>query len=89
MDWFDRHILQYVLWWAPSGEMYDEDVFPEFGMGVEQLNERFTRIVAKLASCDDDLDAVDRDLLSRARRHQLFGLTAPEADPQTNDDLRR
>ena len=38
MDWFDRKVLQYVLFWGPAGGMDDEDVFPEFGMRVDQLN---------------------------------------------------
>ena len=32
IDWFDRKVLHYVLFWAPAGGMDDEDVFPEFGM---------------------------------------------------------
>ena len=27
MDWFDRKVLHYVLFWAPAGGMDDEDVF--------------------------------------------------------------
>lgn len=72
LDWFDRKVLQYVLLWAPSG-MYDEDVYPEFGMGVDQLNERFNAIISTLSGCTSTIDDTDRDLLARARRHQLSG----------------
>jgi hypothetical protein len=73
MDWFDRKVLQYVLFWAPAGGMEDDDVFPEFGMRVEQLNERFNTIISTLSACSNNIDDTDRDLLARARRHQLSG----------------
>ena len=73
MDWFDRKILQYVLFWAPADGMYEEEVFPEFGMSVDQLNERFNSIVSTLSGCSSNIDATDRELLARARRHQLSG----------------
>jgi hypothetical protein len=73
MDWFDRKVLQYVLFWAPAGEMDDEDVFPEFGMRVDQLNERFNSIISPLSGRSNNIDDSDRDLLARARRHQLSG----------------
>jgi len=73
MDWFDRKVLQYVLFWAPAGGMEDEDVFPEFGMRVDQLNERFNSIISTLSGCSSHIDDTDRDLLARARRHQLSG----------------
>ena len=71
MDWFDRKVLHYVLFWAPAGGMDDEDVFPEFGMRVDQLNERFNSIISTLSGCSSHIDDTDRDLLARARRHQL------------------
>jgi len=73
MDWFDRKVLHYVLFWAPAGGMDDEDVFPEFGMRVDQLNERFNSIISPLSGCSNNIDDGDRDLLARARRHQLSG----------------
>ena len=73
MDWFDRKVLHYVLFWAPAGGMDDEDVFPEFGMRVDQLNERFNSIISTLSGCSNNIDDTDRDLLARARRHQLSG----------------
>ena len=72
MDWFDRKVLQYVLFWAPAGGMDNEDVFPEFGMNVDQLNERFDSIISTLSGCSI-IDESDRDLLARARRHHLSG----------------
>ena len=73
MDWFDRKVLQYVLFWAPAGGMDEEDVFPEFGMRVDQLNERFNSIISTLSGCSNNIDDGDRELLARARRHQLSG----------------
>ena len=73
MDWFDRKVLQYVLLWAPFGGMDDEDVYQEFGMGVDQLNERFNSVISTLSGCGSHIDDTDRDLLARARRHQLSG----------------
>ena len=61
MDWFDRKVLQYVLLWAPAGGMDDEDVFPEFGMRVDQLNERFNSIISTLSGCSSHIDDTDRD----------------------------
>ena len=80
MDWFDRKVLEYVLLWAPCGTMFDEDVFPEFGMRVDQLNERFNAIITTLSARAGELDYLDRDLLARARRHQLSG-PAMRQDP--------
>jgi hypothetical protein len=71
MDWFDRKVLHYVLFWAPAGGMDDEDVFPEFGMRVDQLNERFDSIVSTLSGRSNNIGDSDRDLLARARRHRL------------------
>ena len=73
LDWFDRKVLQYVLFWAPFGDMDDEDVFPEFGMRVDQLNERFDSIVSTLSGRSSNFDDGDRDLPARARRLQLSG----------------
>jgi hypothetical protein len=73
MDWFDRKVLHYVLFWAPAGGMDDEDVFPEFGMRVDQLSERFNSIISTLNGCSNKINDSDRDLLARARRHQLSG----------------
>lgn len=67
MDWFDRKIVEYVLLWAPYGRLYDEDVFPEFGMDAHQLYERFSRVVSRMASRPTDLDDLDRALVDRAR----------------------
>jgi ribosome-associated protein len=71
MDWFERRILQYVLAWGPHGSMSDEDTFPEFGMKVTQLNERFARIIAASRDHIDRLDDADRNLITRARSFHL------------------
>ena len=60
MDWFDRKVLHYVLFWAPAGGMDDEDVFPEFGMRVDQLNERFDSIISTLSGRGNNIgDSID------------------------------
>ena len=73
MDWFDRKVLQYVLLWAQFGGMDDEDVYQEFGMGVDQLNERFNSIISTLSGYTSSIDDTDCDLLASARHHQLSG----------------
>jgi len=45
MDRFDRDILNHMLLWAPHGALFDEDVFPEFGMSVQQFRRRFVQLV--------------------------------------------
>jgi hypothetical protein len=71
MEWFDRKIVEYVITWVPYGPLRDEEVFPEFGMGVRKLCSRFNAIVAKLAAAAADLDEVDRTLMIRARELAL------------------
>jgi hypothetical protein len=77
MDWFDRHVLQYVLWWAPFGKPPEEDVFPKFGMDTCQLAGRFADVVEALKSHERQLDGADADLLARARSHPLAGSHPP------------
>jgi hypothetical protein len=36
-------------------------VFPEFGMRVDQLNERFNSIISTLSGCSSHIDDTDRD----------------------------
>src|ERR1700736_5253230 len=66
MDWFDRRVVEYVVLWAPYGRLHDEDVFPEFGMGVRQLRTRFDVIVARLTDRAAELDELDRALVAQA-----------------------
>jgi hypothetical protein len=66
MDWFDRRVVEYVVLWAPYGPLHDEDVFPEFGMGVPQLCTRFDVIVARLTDRAAELDELDRALVAQA-----------------------
>jgi hypothetical protein len=67
MDRFDRDILKYMLLWDPHGVLYDEDLFPEFGMTVPQFRERFVHLVASYDL--RGLDPADRDLVEGARRY--------------------
>lgn len=64
---FERDILRYMLLWAPHGVLYDEDIYPEFGMNVQQFRRRFAQIVWSL----DELAADDPEcnLLDEARRY--------------------
>jgi hypothetical protein len=88
MDWFERRILQYVLAWGPHGSMSDEDTFPEFGMTVTQLNERFACIIAASREHISRLDDADRTLITRARSFHLRThqpCARPDAAPGSED----
>jgi hypothetical protein len=41
---YDRHVLNFVLTWAPFGGHSDDDAFPEFGLDAQQLWDRFEQI---------------------------------------------
>jgi RNA polymerase sigma-70 factor, ECF subfamily len=74
LDWFDREIVRYVLLWAPHGEVWDEDVYPTFGMTVEQLVDRFHRIIDTSVPGLGHLAKSDRELLDKARQlPRIFG----------------
>ena len=74
LDWFEREILRFVLVWAPHGKLWDEDVYPMFGMTVEQLEDRFRSIVAALVPRLDHVAKADRELLDKARQLvRIFG----------------
>jgi RNA polymerase sigma-70 factor, ECF subfamily len=74
LDWFDREIVHYVLLWAPHGEVWDEDVYPAFGMTVEQLIDRFRWIIATSVPRLGHLAKSDRELLDKARElPRIFG----------------
>jgi RNA polymerase sigma-70 factor (ECF subfamily) len=74
LDWFDREIVRYVLLWAPHGEMWDEDVYPRFGMTVERLVDRFHRIIDTSVPRLGRLVKSDRELLDNARQlPRIFG----------------
>ena len=74
LDWFDREIVRYVLLWAPHGEMWNEDVYPRFGMTVERLVDRFHRIIDTSVPGMGRLVKSDRELLDEARQFpRIFG----------------
>ncbi len=52
--------------WAPHGPLYDEDLYPEFGMDVQQFRHRFTELATSMES--SALEGSDRELLEEARR---------------------
>jgi len=66
LDWFEREILRFVVVWAPHGKLWDEDVYPMFGMRAEQLVDRFRSIVAALVPRLDHVAQSDRELLDTA-----------------------
>jgi hypothetical protein len=74
MDRFDRDILKYMLLSGPHGGLYDEDLYPEFGINVQQFRQRFVRLVASYDL--RDLDHADRDLVKGARRYHRHCRTA-------------
>lgn len=65
MDWFDREIVGYVVRWA-NGAMWDEDVYPMFGMNVDQLIRRFHQIISRSVLNLDQLGPTDRKLIGEA-----------------------
>ena len=74
LDWFDREIVRYVLLWAPYGEVWDEDVYPTFGMTVEELVDRFHRIIDTSVPLLGRVAKSDRELLDNARQlPRVFG----------------
>ena len=74
LDWFDREIVRYVLLWAPYGEVWDEDVYPTFGMTVEELVDRFHRIIDTSVPLLGRVAKSDRELLDKARQlPRIFG----------------
>jgi hypothetical protein len=76
LDWVDREIVRYVLQWVPHGEMWDEDVYPMFGMTVEQLVDRFHRIIDASVPGLGRLAKSDRELVDKARRLPTIFRTA-------------
>jgi len=74
LDWFDREVVRYVVLWAPHGEGRDEDVYPMFGMTVEQLVNRFNRIIDISVPRLGRLAKSDRELVDKARQlPTIFG----------------
>jgi hypothetical protein len=53
-----------MLLWAPHSNLYDEDLFPRFGMNVKQFHQRFGALVPNWRPTDSALPTVN---CSRAR----------------------
>lgn len=64
---FERDILRHMVLWGSHGALYDEDIYPEFGMTVQQFRHRFARIVLSLS--ESPVDDTVRNLLDEARRY--------------------
>jgi hypothetical protein len=67
MDSFDRHLVQFVVTWAPFGGPTDEDTYPRFGLRGGRLWNRFNRIVASAESVLPELEEGDAKLIGQAR----------------------
>jgi hypothetical protein len=65
MDTFHRDLLTYMLLWGPHGKLYDEDLYPRFGMNVSQFRRRFSMLATRLDQ--SELDPADLALLAKAR----------------------
>jgi hypothetical protein len=65
MDTFHRDLLTYMLPWGPHGKLYDEDLYPRFGMNVSQFRRRFSMLATRLDQ--SELDPADLALLAKAR----------------------
>ena len=68
MNSYEQELLSFMVTWAPFGGPQDEDAFPRFGLAVEQLWDRFARMVLSLESRATELEGYDTELLWRARR---------------------
>lgn len=66
MDRFDRHIVEFVLKWAPYGWPPENETFIEFGLHAEELQKRFWSILRAMRTQVRSLDNFDRNLLARA-----------------------
>jgi hypothetical protein len=68
LDAYDRHVLNFVLTWAPFGGHSDDDAFPEFGLNAQQLGGRFEEIADRGTSSLGLLNDWDANLIRRAQR---------------------
>jgi hypothetical protein len=67
MDSFDRHLVQFVVTWAPFGGPSDEDTYPRFGLRGRKLWNRFNRIVASAELVLPELQDDDAELTEQPR----------------------
>ena len=67
MDAFDRHLVQFVVTWAPFGGPVDEDTYPRFGLSGRRMWNRFHRIVAAAELVLCELEDDDAELIRQAR----------------------
>lgn len=68
MDEFDRHVLNFVLTWAPFGGHTDDEAFPEFGLSAHELWTRFAEVTAAAELQVAELGEWDALLVNRARQ---------------------
>jgi hypothetical protein len=65
---FERDVMRHMLLWDPHGPLYDEDIYPAFGLNVRDFHQRFADIVSS-SRVDVCFDDGDRELLDEARRY--------------------
>lgn len=75
MDATDRHLLRFVLSWAPYGNPPADQAFCEFGMTLQVLLERFETLAAEIPI--DILDRSDYALIMRSRHLIRTSTTYP------------
>lgn len=71
MDTNARHVLRYVLSWAPYGGPPADDTFIEFGVTTSVLRERFSGIVNRELTEAGARSHEDHLLIARARAYEL------------------
>jgi hypothetical protein len=71
MDTNERHVLRYVLSWAPYGGPPADETFIEFGITTSVLRERFSRIVNRELTETGARSYEDRLLIAEARAYEL------------------
>jgi hypothetical protein len=45
LERFDRHLLTFMLWWAPFGGPPEDECFVEFGMKASRVREHCMQIL--------------------------------------------
>jgi hypothetical protein len=89
MDWFDRQIVQFIVWWAPFGGPPEEDILPRFGLTPAQLARRFDRIVSNLATSEVQLGGDEAQLLAAVRRISPTWCATVSNDARRSNPVRR
>ncbi|MBP1823143.1 hypothetical protein [Mycobacterium sp. OAE908] len=68
LDQFERDVMTHMRLWTPHGVRYDEDIFPAFGMRVNEFHRRFAQIICSW-DASISIEGRGRDVGNEARRH--------------------